>query len=294
MLQSIKRILEDTEQGPGRIIDLVIQILIFLSLVAVCLETVPELNVYEDLFYGFEVFTVTIFTIEYILRVATADKKLRFIFSFTGLVDFLAILPFYLTLTTVDLRFIRIFRLFRLVRILKLTKYTKAQERLVSVFREIKEELILFLLATVFILFVASAGIYFFEKDVQPKAFKSIFHSMWWAVATLTTVGYGDVYPKTIGGKIFTFVMLMVGLGVISVPSGLIASGLSNTKPPGDDKAEPDQEKTPETTIAKETLPVEREQVRPPPPEQKTKANKQSQPKKQRKYKRKRKRKKRR
>ena len=93
-----------------------------------------------------------------------------------------------------------------------------------------KEEAILFLLATIVLLYLSAVGIYYFEHQVQPEQFKSIPHSLWWAVATLTTVGYGDVYPITVGGKVFTFIILMIGLGIIAVPAGLVASALSKVR----------------------------------------------------------------
>ncbi|MCH7990310.1 MAG: two pore domain potassium channel family protein [Planctomycetes bacterium] len=95
---------------------------------------------------------------------------------------------------------------------------------------EVREELVLYLMATAFLMYFASAGIYYFERDVPDTNFQSIFHSMWWAVVTLTTVGYGDVYPQTTGGKIFTGFILLIGLSVIAIPSGLIASGMTKVK----------------------------------------------------------------
>ncbi|WP_411710902.1 potassium channel family protein [Legionella septentrionalis] len=93
-----------------------------------------------------------------------------------------------------------------------------------------KEELVLFLSAALIILFLAGVGIYYFENEAQPEVFSSVFHSLWWAVATLTTVGYGDIYPVTVGGKIFTFFVLVIGLGVVAVPAGMVASALSKAR----------------------------------------------------------------
>lgn len=91
----------------------------------------------------------------------------------------------------------------------------------------IKEELILFLFVTILLLYLSSVGIYYFENSVQPESFKSFFHCLWWSVITLTTVGYGDVIPITVGGKIFTSIIVLIGLGVVAVPTGLIASALT-------------------------------------------------------------------
>lgn len=146
--------------------------------------------------------------------------------SFYGLIDFLAIIPFYLSLGALDLRSVRILRLMRLLRIAKLQRYGAAWQRLRLAFSDVKDELAVYFGLTVILIYLASVGIYYCEHDAQPEVFRSVFHSMWWAVSTLTTVGYGDVFPVTVAGKLFTFVILILGLGVVSVPSALIASAL--------------------------------------------------------------------
>lgn len=163
-----------------------------------------------------------------------ADNKLKYIFSFYGIIDLLAILPFYFT-QSVDLRSLRVFRLFRLVRAFKLLRFSKAIERFRLAFNSIREEILLFAVACLFLFFIASVGIYYFENPAQPENFSSVFHSLWWAVVTLTTVGYGDIYPITVGGKIFTTFVLMIGLGLIAIPAGLIASAFTRTNENGDD-----------------------------------------------------------
>ena len=176
----------------------------------------------------FELITVILFTLELILRLFLTSPPLKYLFSFYGLIDILAILPFYLS-TGFDLRTVRVFRLFRLFRIFKLFKYGKAIDRLVEAFSEIKKELIIFLIGTIFFIYLSSIGIYYFESQAQPELFKSVFHSMWWAVTTLTTVGYGDMYPVTIGGKLFTTLIVFIGMGMVAVPTGLFASAVSKT-----------------------------------------------------------------
>lgn len=223
----LKDIIEKNDTKVGRVFDLFIQTLIILSLIAFSLETLPNLDQRIIKWLEiFEIFSVIIFTVEYISRIYVADKKLKFIFSFFGLIDLIAILPFYLALS-VNLRSIRIFRLFRLFRAFKVFRYNNAFKRFKSAFLSIKEELIVFFIATIFLLYISSVGIYYFEHKAQPEVFCSVFHCLWWSVATLTTVGYGDVYPITVGGKIFTFIMLMIGLGIIAVPTGLISSALT-------------------------------------------------------------------
>lgn len=225
---NIKQIVEQSNTKAGKIFDLTIQFLIFVSLITFSVSTIPDLSERSlQIIHITQIITVTIFSLEYLLRIFVADKKLAYIFSFYGVVDLLAILPFYLS-STVDLRSIRILRLFRLFRIFKVVRYSKAVNKYKAAFLEMKEELVLFSLATLFVIYIAAVGIYYFENEVQPENFKSVFHSLWWAVATLTTVGYGDVFPITIGGRLFTFLVLMIGLSIVAVPAGLLASALQN------------------------------------------------------------------
>jgi len=226
----LRIVVEENQTPQGRWFDLSIQALIVLSLISFSIETLPDLNAgFRNFLQFFEIITVIIFTIEYLLRLFVAKNKRKFVFSFYGIIDLLAILPFYLSFK-IDLRSIRILRLFRLFRIFKIIRYSKAIRRFARAFLSIKEELVLFLILSSFLLFLSAVGIYYFENPAQPEVFQSVFHSMWWAVATLTTVGYGDIYPITVGGKIFTGFMLFIGLGVIAVPTGLIASALTKTK----------------------------------------------------------------
>lgn len=226
----LKTIIEDNQTKGGRLFDLSIQAIIILSLISFSLDTLPNLNKeIRSILKNFELISIIIFTTEYILRLLVADRKLKFIFSFYGLIDVLAILPFYLSFG-IDLRSIRIFRLLRLFRIFKMLRFNQAILHLSKAFKSIKEELLLFFIMSSFLLFLSSVGIYYFENAAQPEVFKSVFHSFWWAIATFTTVGYGDIYPITAGGKIFTSVMLLIGLGIIAVPTGLIASALTKTK----------------------------------------------------------------
>jgi len=229
-MTTLKSVIEDTSTKAGRIFDICIQVLIIASLVAFSLGTIPDLpKTTLRALRIFEIITVMIFSVEYILRIIVSDKKLKYIFSFYGIIDLAAILPFYLSFG-VDLRSLRVLRLFRLFRIMKLMRYSKALRRFQIAFSIAREELILFFTATIIVVFLSGAGIYIFENPSQPEQFTSIFSSLWWAVATLTTVGYGDVYPITIGGKIFTFVILMIGLGIVAVPAGILSASLSKAR----------------------------------------------------------------
>ncbi|MDF3128196.1 ion transporter [Kiritimatiellaeota bacterium B1221] len=208
----------------------VFQILIILSLVAFALETVPDLPPFwKQFLWKFEIFTVSAFTLEYIIRLYYCRPRLSYAVSFYGIVDLIAILPFYLS-TGLDLRSLRAFRLLRLFRLLKLVRYSAAVQRYHRAFVIAREELIFFGIMAVILLYLSAVGIYYFENPGQPEVFKSVFHSMWWAVCTLSSVGYGDIIPITAGGRIFTFFVLIIGLGVVAVPSGIFASALSKAR----------------------------------------------------------------
>ena len=226
----LKKIIEDSDTTAGRMFDIAIQILIVLSLLTFSIETLPNLGERNRAALRlFEIITVSVFSVEYTARLIVADRRLGFVLSFYGLIDLLAVLPFYVA-SGVDLRAVRAFRLFRLLRIFKLMRYNVALKRFHRAFLIAKEEMMLFLFATAILLYLSGVGIYYCEHDTQPEQFASIFHSLWWAVTTLTTVGYGDVYPVTVGGRIFTFFVLMIGLGIVSVPAGLVASALSRAR----------------------------------------------------------------
>lgn len=230
MLSSLKQVIERNDTSHGRTVDIAIQSLIVISLISFSVETLPDLapstrHVLDII----ELVTVVIFSAEYLLRIAVADQKMRFVTSFFGIVDLLAILPFFLA-SGVDLRSMRAFRLLRLFRIFKLARYSIAVRRFHRALLIAREEIILFISVTAILLFLAAVGIYHFENTEQPENFQSVFHSLWWAVATLMTVGYGDVYPITIGGRIFTFFVLLIGLGIVSVPAGLVSAALSKAR----------------------------------------------------------------
>ncbi len=227
---SIKEIVEKNETRSGRAFDLFIQSLILLSIFTFSVGTLPDLDVgIRELLQKIETVIVILFTLEYLIRIYIADSKIDYIFSFYGLIDLLAIVPFYIS-SGIDLRSLRIFRMLRLFGLLKFFRYSEAVRRFSRAFSIAKEEIVLFGVVTIMLLYLSATGIYYFENEAQPEAFKSIFHSLWWAVVTLTTVGYGDVYPITIGGRIFTFFILMIGLGIVAVPAGLLASALSKAR----------------------------------------------------------------
>lgn len=229
-MMDIKGIVERNDTRSGRAFDFFVQGLILLSIITFSIETLPNLDAdTRKLLQTIEAVIVALFTLEYLIRIYVADRKKDYIFSFYGFIDLIAIVPFYLS-SGIDLRSLRIFRMLRLFRLMKLFRYSKAMRRFSRALSIAKEEIVLFGVVTIMLLYISAVGIYYFENAAQPEAFTSIFHSLWWAVATLTTVGYGDVYPITIGGRIFTFFILMIGLGIVAVPAGLLASALSKAR----------------------------------------------------------------
>jgi len=229
MIEYLRIMVTTLDTKPGRRFTIFIQILIILSLLTFSIETLPDISTtLKNALRFFEIFCVIIFSVEYILRIIFSEKKLSYIFSFYGIIDLLAILPFYVALG-IDLRSIRVFRIFRLFRVFKLMRYNKALSRFKQAAKDSKEEIVLFLILTGILLYLSAVGIYFFENEAQPDKFSSVFHSLWWAISTLTTVGYGDIFPVTLGGKIFTFCILIIGLGIVTVPAGIVAAALTKS-----------------------------------------------------------------
>jgi len=230
MRNKLKTIIEDNTNINGKLFDYFIQLIILLSLIVFSLETLPHNNNQTiKILSILEIICLSVFSIEYVLRIYVAEKPLKYIFSFLGIIDLLAIFPFYFK-DLIDMRALRLFRVFRIFRTLKLIRYTRALHRFQIAIQIVKEEIILFIIATLILIFLSASGIYFFENEVQPESFSSVFHSLWWAITTLTTVGYGDVYPITIGGKIFTFFVLIIGIGIVTVPTGLVATALTKAR----------------------------------------------------------------
>jgi voltage-gated potassium channel len=237
----LREILDVANPGDltSRVVDSGIIALVFLNVLAVVIETIEPLHQsYSAAFDAFETFSVGIFTVEYASRVWCAAsiqngvpfsrrfrERVRFVLTPMAIIDLLAILPFYLfhlgALAHVDMRFIRAFRLFRLF---KLTRYSPAMTSLTAVLRESARPFGAALFILMIVILLAATGMYAFERVAQPVAFGSIPAAMWWAFATLTTVGYGDVTPITVGGKVFGALITVVGVGMVALPAGILAS----------------------------------------------------------------------
>lgn len=240
-----KRIFLTLEIGEGkdklsRRVDVVIMTMILLNVAAVIVETVkPIYDQYFIVFKYFEYFSVVFFSIEYIARVWTCTfmekyrhplwGRLRFMFTFLSLVDLLAVLPFFLPLLfSMDGRVLRVMRLFRIIRIFKMGRYSTAFNMITRVVSKRREELLVTLTIVFVMLILASSLMYYVENEAQPDNFSSIPETMWWGVATLTTVGYGDVYPITALGRVLGAFIAILGVGIFALPAGIIASGFES------------------------------------------------------------------
>jgi voltage-gated potassium channel len=239
-----KRVFEIVESGRERdtlrhIFDNFIISLILLNVIAFAAETVPSLHKkWHKEFFTFELFSVAVFTFEYIVRVWASVEvpflkrmspwKARLKFSLRPflIIDLLAILPFYLSFLhpVFDLR---VLRMFRIIRFLKLARYSPALHTLIKVISNERRALVGALILTLTMLLFASTGIYFIEKDIEGTPFSSVPAAAWWAMATLTTVGYGDITPESPLGKIFGSVVMLMGLGLFALPIAIISTGFA-------------------------------------------------------------------
>ena len=222
----------------NRTVDIALVLLIALNVGAVILETVETIgSAYADFFFAFELLSVFVFTGEYGLRLWVSVERpqtiamkpswarLRHMVTPLALIDLLAIAPFYLaTYIGIDLRFMRVFRL---LRILKLTRHSAALSMVGSVLYAERRALTASVAVMLVLLVFTSGLMYFGERTAQPEAFASIPHAMWWGIATLTTVGFGDITPITPIGKVLGAIATLMGVGMFAMPAGILASGFA-------------------------------------------------------------------
>lgn len=230
--------LDPTEKGglPERIFEIVLISVILLNILGIVLESVKEVNEkYHDFFHDFEIFSMVFFTLEYIARIYSIVEnpkyrhpvkgRLKYVTTALAIIDLLAVIPFYLTFLPIDLRFLRIFRLMALFRMFKIARYLHALNIFKRVLVERKEQLVLSFLFILFVLVIISFVMFFVEHKAQPDKFSSIPATMWWGIATLTTVGYGDIVPITAVGKFLGGIFAIAGVGLLALPAGILSSG---------------------------------------------------------------------
>ena len=239
MKQRIGEILEPESKSDllSRGFNIFIISLIVLNVFAVSVETMQDISeTYSGQLRVFEWFSMVVFTLEYVLRVWTCTLKpeysnpvkgrISYMLTPSAIIDLMVVVPFYLPFFfNLDLRFLRVLRLFRLFTLFKMARYSKSLHLFKSVIKDTRQELFIVLAVTMGMLVFASGVIYFIENKAQPDAFSSIPAAMWWAVSTMTTVGYGDVYPVTTLGKFFGGFISILGLGTFGLPVGIIAYG---------------------------------------------------------------------
>ena len=224
------------DDNPSRVFDISILILIFFNVLAVVVGSVRSIHArYVTFFDLFELVSVIIFTVEYLFRLwsCTADVRfarpivgrLMFAFQAMPMIDLLAILPCYLPFIGVDTLSLRSLRLLRVLRIAKIGRYYSSFQLIKNVLRSKKEELVLTSVIMALLLVISSSILFYCENSTQPDAFSSIPATMWWAVATLTTVGYGDIYPVTIFGRFCAGIIAVLGVGMFALPTGIIGAG---------------------------------------------------------------------
>lgn len=210
--------------------------LIIISSLLLIIESVNTLGkVYSMYFYSLEVLTMVFFTIEYLMRVYTCTEqstykhpifgRLRFVFTPLMLIDILSIIPFYLIIFSSNYSGFYIFSIFRVLRLFKAIRYVKAFKIIGKVFYIQREQLLVSFVFIIFVFVFASSIIYIAEKDAQPDKFSDIPSAMWYTIATITTVGYGDVYPITTIGKVTGGLISMTGLLLFAIPTSILTSG---------------------------------------------------------------------
>lgn len=227
---------DDSNNLPSNIFDSVIIFLIVINVITVIADTFSLPVSIQHIIYYIELVSVIIFSIEYFLRVWTSDlmstdlsplvARIKFIFSFMALIDLFAILPFYIPfIIPIDLRILRMLRIIRLFRVFKVNRYTHAISTIGNVFKRKKSQLFSSIFIVLLLMIVAAVLMYNIENSSQPDKFSNAFDALWWAVATLTTVGYGDIYPVTALGKLLSGIIAVLGIGLVAVPTGIISAG---------------------------------------------------------------------
>ena len=242
-------IIEKAEKGDtaSLIFDIFIMILICINSISVFIETFQISDNIENLLYKIEFFSIIIFSMEYLLRVWTADylyekssklkARIKYIFSFMALIDLFAILPFYLPfIIDVDLRVLRMLRLIRLSRIIKVNRYTTALYKVLAVVKKKSSELISAIFMLFLLMIISSILIYYIESPVQPEVYANALSGLWWSIAIFTSVWLGDIYPITTLGKILCALMAILGVAIIAVPTGIISSGFVEDNSEKDDE----------------------------------------------------------
>lgn len=227
--QTLHEIIFEADTPAGKAFDVVLLGLILLSTIVVMLESVRSLRVrYDSVFLAIEWFITALFTVEYVLRLVSVRRPLRYAASFFGVVDLLAILPTYLSLLVPGSQYllvVRVLRLLRIFRVLKLVEYLREAILLQQALRASRRKISVFLLTVLTLVTIIGALMYVIEGEAH--GFDSIPTSIYWAIVTMTTVGYGDIAPQTTLGQLLASAVMLLGYGIIAIPTGIVTIELS-------------------------------------------------------------------
>ncbi len=207
-------------------LEIAVSVAVFASIAIMALETFSLPENWKHALFVADIILSIIFVVEYILRILTAENKRAYVTSFYGIIDLVAIFPILIHAAS-SVRVVRLLRVLRIIRLLKIKRYSDAMDRYRQALKLIAAEATLFTgVAFVFIIGFAFL-IYEFEHEMQPDKYSNLFDAVWWAVISLTSVGYGDVYPLTAAGRMLTLAMVLTGMGIVAVPTALLASALN-------------------------------------------------------------------
>lgn len=227
----LHEVIYEADTRAGKLFDVLLLIAILASIVLVMLESVPSINTEHSVFFNSAEWVITLlFTIEYFLRIVSIKKPREYIFSYYGIIDFLATIPKYLSLFlggTHALLVLRALRLLRVFRILKITRYIGESNKLAKALKSSRPKIVVFLLAVMVISIILGTVMYLVEANAD-SGFTSIPRSVYWTIVTLTTVGYGDITPLTTLGQLIASIVMVLGYGIIAVPTGIVSAEYAN------------------------------------------------------------------
>ena len=232
--QKVHEIIFEADTANGKLFDVILLAAILLSIIGVMLESVDEIDKkYHELIMAFEWGFTILFTIEYFFRIYAVNRPLKYIFSFMGIVDLLAIIPTYLIFIFPAVHWmsvIRAIRLIRIFRIFKLSRYLRGAHTMQIALRSSRPKIIVFLLSIMLLVIILGTLMYIIESSVRTNGFENIPNSIYWSIITLTTVGYGNIVPMTILGKIVASFIMILGYGIIAVPTGIVTAEFSRKR----------------------------------------------------------------
>lgn len=221
----------------SKVCDIFLMTLILLNVALIIADTFNLPAQVAMIAHIFEYVSVAVFSVEYVVRVWTADLKfqelppararLKYMRSPMAVIDLVSLLPSLITFMSANLVVLRLLKIVRLLRVFKVNRYTSALRDIAAVFRRKASQLISSMMVVSLLMIIASVMMYDAEHDAQPEKFDNALSGMWWAIATLTTVGYGDIVPVTVLGKIMSAVIALLGIGLVAVPTGIITAGFS-------------------------------------------------------------------